>query len=125
MKFELVNSLGHPVQFTDYFLFFTFILMLYNCICMAMVFRKRKAKAGCPVRLFINSTIIFSLHLLICGYSWQYSMWIEAEPSTNIIAQIGMVTWLFITPILYFIIIILFFVLCIYLYIEWKHLDNV
>ena len=44
MKFEMINSFGHPVQFMDYFLFFTFVLMLYNCICMLMVFGKRQTK---------------------------------------------------------------------------------
>ena len=124
MKFEMINSFGHPVQFMDYFLFFTFVLMLYNCICMLMVFGKRQTKTGCPVRLFVNSTIVFLLHLLICGYAWQYSMWIEAEPCTDIIAQIGVMTWLFVTPILYFIIIVSFAVLCIYLFIEWRKLDK-
>ena len=110
MTFELVNTTGHPVQFTNYFETFTFFLMAFNCICMIRAYRTRHTKEGCVLRLLINATIIFVLHIVICGFGLQYAMWIEAEPSTHLFAQIGMMTWLFVTPLLY-VATILFFIL--------------
>ena len=118
MSFELVNAFGRPVLFVNYFEFFTFVLMLFNCVSMVHVYTKKRVKDGCPVRLAINSTIVFVFHLVLCGFAFQYSMWVETVPSQNIIAQIGVYTWLFITPVLYFVILCLFALLSVYMHKE-------
>ena len=110
MIFEMINAAGRPVQFTNYFEAFTFLLMTFNCVCMINAFKNRNIKESCALRLIINSTIVFVFHIIICCFGAQYAMWAEAEPSTHIVAQLGMLTWLFVTPLLY-IATVVFFVL--------------
>lgn len=118
MSFALVNASGKPVLFTSYFLFFTFLLLAFDCVCMAGVYGKRKAREGCPLRLFLSATIVFVFHLVLCGFSFQYSMLFETVPGKDIFAQIGAFTWLFVTPFLYLASALLFAVLCIYQWME-------
>ena len=101
MTFEMVNAAGRPVQFTNYFEAFTFLLMAFNCVCMIRAFKNRNIKESCTFRLFINATIVCVFHIVICCFGFQYAMWVEAEPSTHLVAQIGVFTWLFVTPLLY------------------------
>lgn len=108
MSLEMVNDMGHPVQFTNYFETFTFILTTFNCVSMIVAYKKHKIKDSCTLRLFINATIIFALHIVICIFGIQYSMWAEAEPSTHIFAQVGELTWLFVTPFLYIVTVVFF-----------------
>lgn len=124
MTFELVNATGHPVQFTNYFETFTFFLMALNCIFMIAAYRRRHIKEGCPLQLLINATIVFVLHIVICGFGLQYTMWIEAEPSTHLFARIGMMTWLFITPLLYISIVVLFILITISKRKRMRNSDN-
>lgn len=117
MSFEFFHTSGTPVLLVNYFQFLSFLLLSVSCICMIRIFGKRKMKSGAPIPLFLNSTIVFIFHLVICGYGFQYSLLFETVPSENVFAQIGMLTWLSVTPILYFIVAALFARLCFSL---WK-----
>lgn len=115
MFLESFPANGTPVLLVNYVQFLTFFLLLLGCIYMIKIFRKKNIESGSPISLFLNSTIVFIFHLVICGYGFQYSRLFETVPSENIFAKIGMLTWLFITPILYLIVAVLFAMLCFFL----------
>lgn len=103
-----------PYKIFALFPFLTSILLLYFCIRLVSEYAAKKVNVRRILFSFAFSTFISITHFAFCRFNWNYSLIIHKTAIPFIVNLL----WLLGGGILYFVIIILFFGLCIFAVIE-------
>lgn len=107
--FAITSKSNYPIQFDSNLHTFTFLITGINLLYL---FLKRKdlikrKDSSFVAMLIMNSSLLFALHCAIAAFGFSFAMRYEAEPDLKLWACVGRYTWLTITPVLYFIILLL------------------
>lgn len=120
--FPVTAANNFPIQFDTNLHTFTFLIMgftiLYLIIRKNEIIQKRLTSV--LIIIFLNSTLLFALHLAIAGFGFNFAIHYNAAPDQRFWARIGTMTWLTVTPLLYFAVL----VICVYLQCKVKRIDS-
>lgn len=102
--FPVTTVNNFPIQFDANLHTFTFLIMgltiLYLLIAKKEIIQKQLTSV--LILFALSSTLLFALHLAIAGFGMNFAIHYNAAPDARIWARIGTLTWLTVTPLLYF-----------------------